>query len=138
MRRASATRRSISSPAEPAESGTAPSRSVPSKKPLFASRAANQNALVGDRMALTGMTPRRWIEYTSAILAGNAIYFLVLYPVLPLALRHLPPNRGDVLPIRFDAGLVLDFLCCVLVYGVIRLAVSHARRWNEKNRRRTG
>jgi len=73
------------------------------------------------------MTLRRWIEYTAAILAGNAIYFLVLYPGLARAFQHQP--------FRFDMGLVVDFLCCLVVYGVIRLGVSHARRWNEKGRR---
>jgi hypothetical protein len=73
------------------------------------------------------MTLRRWIEYTAAILAGNAIYFLVLYPSLTPSLQHQP--------FRFDAGLALDFLCCVVVYGVIRLGVTHARRWNERGRR---
>jgi hypothetical protein len=73
------------------------------------------------------MTLRRWIEYTVAILAGNAIYFLVLYPVLPRLLQHQP--------FRFDAGLALAFLCCVVVYGVIRLGVSHARKWNDRGRR---
>ena len=72
---------------------------------------------------LPGMSPRKWIEYTAAILAGNAIYFLVLYPDFPPALRHQPW--------RFDAGLALDFLCCVVVYGVIRLGVLQARRMNE-------
>jgi hypothetical protein len=75
------------------------------------------------------MTLRRWIEYTAAILAGNAIYFLVLYPGLSRKLQHQP--------FRFDAGLALDFACCVIVYGVIRLAVSHARRWNDRSRRLT-
>ena len=69
------------------------------------------------------MTPRRWIEYTAAILAGNGIYFLVLFPDLPLSLQHQP--------LRFDAGLVLDFLLCVVVYGVIRLGVTQARRINQ-------
>lgn len=69
------------------------------------------------------MTPRRWIEYTAAILAGNAIYFLVLYPDFPRALQHQPW--------RFDAGLAIDFACCVVVYGVIRLGVAQARRMNE-------
>jgi hypothetical protein len=71
-----------------------------------------------------GMTPRRWIEYLFAILAGNAIYFFILYPALPPLLQHQP--------FRFDAGLALDFLLCVAVYGVIRLGVAHARRWNER------
>jgi hypothetical protein len=70
------------------------------------------------------MTARRWIEYLIAILVGNGIYFLVLYPALPAILQHQP--------FRFDAGLVLDFLLCVAFYGVIRLAVAHARRWNER------
>jgi hypothetical protein len=74
-------------------------------------------------MGALGMTPRRWIEYTVAILAGNAIYFLVLYPDFPRALQHQPWN--------FDAGLAIDFLCCVVVYGVIRLGVAQARRMNE-------
>jgi hypothetical protein len=66
------------------------------------------------------VTPRRWIEYAAAILAGNGIYFAVLHPGLPESLRHAP--------FRLDLGLLIDFLCCVLVYGVIRLASRHARR----------
>jgi hypothetical protein len=71
------------------------------------------------------MTPRRWIEYLAAILAGNAIYFLVLFPGLPASLQHQPWV--------FDAGLALDFLCCVVVYGVIRMASRHAQRWNRRS-----
>jgi hypothetical protein len=71
------------------------------------------------------MTARRWIEYLIAILAGNALYFWILYPALPAVLRHQP--------FRFDGGLVLDFLLCVVVYAVMRLAISHARRWNERS-----
>ncbi|HKF42371.1 MAG TPA: hypothetical protein VKG01_04670 [Thermoanaerobaculia bacterium] len=74
-------------------------------------------------MGALGMTPRRWVEYTAAILAGNAIYFLVLYPDFPASLQHQPW--------RFDLGLAIDFLCCVVVYGVIRLGVAQARRMNE-------
>ncbi|MGE5277282.1 MAG: hypothetical protein ACM3SU_09835 [Acidobacteriota bacterium] len=70
------------------------------------------------------MTARRWIEYLVAILVGNALYFLVLYPGLPRALQHQP--------FRFDAGLLLDFLVCVLVYVVMRMAVAYARRSNER------
>ncbi len=68
------------------------------------------------------MTPRRWIEYLVAILAGNGIYFAVLHPTLPLSLRHEP--------YRIDAGLLIDFACCVLVYAAIRLGAKHARREN--------
>jgi len=73
------------------------------------------------------MTPRLWIEYSVAILAGNAIYFLVLYPDLSPILQHRP--------FHFDVGLALDFLCCVVVYGVIRLGVAQARRMNGNNGR---
>ena len=66
------------------------------------------------------MTFRRWIEYTVAILAGNGIYFFVLFHSLGKGLQHQP--------YRFDAGLALDFLCCVIVYAVIRLGTIHARR----------
>jgi len=81
--------------------------------------------------AMGAMTTRRWIEYLVAILAGNALYFLVLYPALPPLLRHQP--------FRFDVGLALDFLLCVIVYGVMSLGIAHARRWNERSgRRRAG
>ncbi|MEO8349353.1 MAG: hypothetical protein ABI610_10605 [Acidobacteriota bacterium] len=71
------------------------------------------------------MTLRRWIEYLVAVLVGNAIYFLVLFPALPQGLRHEP--------LRMDAGLLLAFLCCVGVYGVIRMASRHAQDWNRKS-----
>lgn len=71
------------------------------------------------------MTLRRWIEYTAAILAGNGIYFLVLFPGLPPALQHRP--------FVFDLGLGFDFLLCVMVYGVIRMASRHAERWNRRS-----
>ena len=73
------------------------------------------------------MTPRRWIEYTAAILIGNAAYFLILFPGRPPGLQHQPPDAAHRL-LRLDAGLLLDFLCCVAVYGAIRLGSSHARR----------
>jgi hypothetical protein len=66
------------------------------------------------------MTPRRWIEYIVSILAGNGIYFAVLHPSLPAALQH--KSSG------FDAGLAIDFACCVLVYGAIRLGSRRAQR----------
>lgn len=70
-----------------------------------------------------GMTPRRWIEYTAAILVGNGIYFFVLFSGLPRVLQHQPR--------KIDAGLILDFACCLAVYAVIRLGVAHARRHRE-------
>jgi len=63
-----------------------------------------------------GVTPRRWIEYLAAILIGNAIYYLSLVPHLPEALRH----QG----FQTDWGMLVDFLVCVAVYGLIRLGSS--------------
>lgn len=71
------------------------------------------------------MTLRRWIEYLVAVLVGNAIYFLVLFPVLPESLQHQP--------LHMDAGLLLAFLCCVGIYGVIRLASRHAQALNRRS-----
>jgi hypothetical protein len=60
-----------------------------------------------------GATPRRWVEYLAAILLGNAIYYLSLTPHLPDSLRH----QG----FQMDLGVLVDFLVCVGVYGLIRL-----------------
>jgi len=54
---------------------------------------------------------QRWPRMLLAILLGNLVYFLWL-PHLPNALRHKT--------YRFDAGLALDFLLCVLIYQPIR------------------
>ena len=66
------------------------------------------------------MTPRRWVEYVIAILAGNGIYFAVLHPGLPPSLQHAP--------FRFDLGLLIDFSCCLLVYAAIRLGSRQGRK----------
>ena len=71
------------------------------------------------------MTARRWIEYSAAILAGNAIYFFLLFPDLPPAFQHRP-----FVP---DLGLALDFVLCVVVYAVIRMGSRHAQRWNRRS-----
>jgi hypothetical protein len=65
------------------------------------------------------MTPRRWIEYLIAILAGNAIYFAVVLPAMP-SLSHEP--------FRLDLGLLVDFAICVLVYAAIRLGSRQAQK----------
>jgi hypothetical protein len=60
-----------------------------------------------------GATPRRWLEYLAAIVIGNAIYYLSFVPHLPEALRH----QG----FQMDFGVVVDFLVCVGVYGLVRV-----------------
>jgi hypothetical protein len=58
-------------------------------------------------------TMRRWAEYLVAILAGNIVY-LFIEPHLPIPLRHQMS--------RIDPGLALDFLLCVAIFGVVRMA----------------
>lgn len=58
------------------------------------------------------MDHRRWVEYLAAILLGNALYFLILTPLLPESLVHKI--------FAIDLGLAFDFLLCVSIYGVIR------------------
>jgi hypothetical protein len=54
---------------------------------------------------------RRYWKTLVAVLGGNLIYFLVLYPVLPAAARH---RRNQV-----DWGLLVDFWVCLAVYGLL-------------------
>jgi len=56
---------------------------------------------------------RRLIRALTAVLLGNAIYFLVLTPRLPDAWQHRP--------FAIDRGLTLDFLVCLLLYAVLGL-----------------
>jgi hypothetical protein len=65
------------------------------------------------------VTPRRWVEYLIAILAGNGSTSRSSTS-LPPALQHKP--------FGFDLGLLIDFVCCVLVYAAIRLGTRHAHR----------
>jgi hypothetical protein len=57
-------------------------------------------------------TARRWAEYLLAVLGGNIIY-LAIEPQLPNTLRHRM--------FQVDLGLAMDFLICVVLYGLIRL-----------------
>jgi len=56
---------------------------------------------------------RRWAEYLVAILAGNIVY-LFIEPHLPISLRHQM--------FRVDPGLGLDFVLCVAIFGLVRMA----------------
>jgi hypothetical protein len=53
------------------------------------------------------------------VLAGNALYFLLLAPRLPPWARHRP--------LRVDPGLGIDFLICLVIYLVLR-RVGRSRR----------
>ena len=66
-----------------------------------------------------GASPRRWLEYLAAILLGNAIYYLSLLPHLPDVLQH----QG----FQADLGLLIDFVVCVGVYGLIQLGTCMSK-----------
>jgi len=55
---------------------------------------------------------RNLLPAVIAVIAGNAIYFLVLWRYLPAAARH------EVY--RFDAGLLVDFWVCLLCFGLLK------------------
>lgn len=56
------------------------------------------------------------VQALVAIVLGNALYFLLLPSLPPLAQHH---------PFQLDFGMVLDFFFCLVTYGLIRTA----RRW---------
>ena len=58
------------------------------------------------------LTRNLW-QAVIAVVAGNAIYFLVLWPYLPPTARH------DVY--RLDIGLLFDFWVCAACFGVVKL-----------------
>ncbi|MGI9101118.1 MAG: hypothetical protein ACR2IF_01625 [Terriglobales bacterium] len=54
-----------------------------------------------------------------AVVAGNAICFLLLMPALPAADRHAVG--------RLDLGLVIDFWVCVAVFGIVEALARRKR-----------
>ena len=59
-----------------------------------------------------------------AVLAGNALYFLVLVPRLPAAWQHKP--------FAIDRGWLLDFFLCASFYALLH----YGRRWFDSRRSR--
>jgi hypothetical protein len=64
------------------------------------------------------MTMTNFVQALMAVILGNAIYFLVL--------PHLPSNAYHA-PLRIDAGLVVDFLLCAAVFGLIKALTKPAK-----------
>jgi hypothetical protein len=60
-----------------------------------------------------------------AVLAGNAVYFLLL-PSLPLRARHVP--------MQLDLGLIVDGWFCLVALGMVK-AVSGRRRASKLGKR---
>ena len=55
---------------------------------------------------------RNFLDALAAVLAGNAIYFLMM-PHLPVIMRHSFP--------REDWGLVVDFLVCTTIFVGVKI-----------------
>ncbi len=67
-----------------------------------------------------GIVRRNLLHSLAAVVVGNVVYFLVLWPLLPPAARH---GIG-----RLDLGLAVDFWVCLAVYGVIALILRRKAR----------
>lgn len=57
-------------------------------------------------------TVRNFLGALVAMLAGNAIYFLIM-PRLPLLMRHSL--------FKEDWGLVVDFVVCTIVFAIVKI-----------------
>lgn len=75
-------------------------------------------ANLGYRAAEQNLMKKNFLDALVAVLAGNAIYFLLM-PHLPAAIRHRL--------FKEDLGLLVDFCICTIIFA----AVKYTRR-NEK------
>lgn len=62
----------------------------------------------------------RLLRALAAVLAGNALYLLLLAPRLPEWARHRP--------FALDPGLLVDFAICLAIYVVLGLLVWRGRQ----------
>jgi hypothetical protein len=74
-----------------------------------------------ERMSLT----RNLAQAIIAVIAGNAIYFLLLWPRLPANARH------EVY--RIDVGLLIDFWLCAACFGLVKLIWNFKKRDNSES-----
>ena len=74
-------------------------------------------ALIGDT-AVSRPAMTNFVQALIAVLAGNAIYF-ILIPYLPPGARHVPNH--------VDAGLAVDFWFCLVVFGVLKTVAGRRR-----------
>lgn len=70
--------------------------------------------LNGEAVERESQTLSRFWRALFAVVAGNAIYFLLLSPFLPPRARHQP--------FRLDWGTVVDFWVCLVVWGLLEIA----------------
>ncbi len=61
-----------------------------------------------------------FVKSLIAVLAGNAVYFLIVDPRLPAPARHQL--------FQFDLGVVIDAWICLVFWGLIEMLVRWKRR----------
>ncbi len=64
-----------------------------------------------------------FVKSLIAVLAGNAVYFLVVDPNLPANAQHRL--------FQFDLGLIIDAWICLIFFGLIELVL----RWKKASRK---
>jgi hypothetical protein len=69
---------------------------------------------------------RNFLQALLAVVAGNAMYFVLLMPHLPPAARH---GVGQL-----DLGLGIDFLLCAALYLLVR-RLDRTRKGNPGRRK---
>lgn len=66
-----------------------------------------------------------FVQALIAVLAGNAVYFLLM-PHLPPAARHAP--------FKTDLGLIVDFWFCLVAFGIVKTATARKRHSSPDHR----
>ena len=67
-----------------------------------------------------------FVQALIAVLAGNAMYFLLL-PHLPPPARHVPP--------KVDLGMLVDFWFCLVVFGLIKTVAARKAKQDRDSAR---
>jgi hypothetical protein len=76
-------------------------------------RTAQQDGQEGSCGERNGTKMKNFLDALVAVLAGNAIYYLLM-PHLPDAVRH-----GLF---KEDLGLLLDFAICSMIFAIVKYA----------------
>ena len=67
----------------------------------------------------------RLIKQAAAVILGCLLYFFVFMPHLPPAAQHQP--------FRLDWGLLVIAWICLVLYGLIELAIRVGHKTNNKS-----
>jgi hypothetical protein len=68
---------------------------------------------LGKSLMVKRRTMKNFLDALVAVLAGNAIYFLLM-PHLPAAIQHRL--------FKEDLGLLVDFCICTVIFAAVKIA----------------